>query len=661
MPNNVNDVAFFKSPAYDYGADLSEVQRRQELAKILQAQSLSPGGGTQMAGNIAIKNSNLEPLAKGAQALVGALAAKSAQDKQKEISQRSQADMQNTLAKAMQTYKGTPGSAEIPVPSDELGGGPGRDAIPAVAGDPMQAGTMLMQNPQTAQMGMSMMMDAMKSQKLAQALAGAGYGGAAGGSPPLTGAVAPASIGQAGAAPAAGAQQRGGVPPGVDPVAWALMVANGDSAGIASVLQKVQSERDKPIVGREGAPVLERGPDGKLKPSFYIPRLDPGIMPNFGPGGATSAIPVPGYNEARAATVTAEERAKQGAQAQFDLVEVPNGSGGTIRMPRAQALAMLGGGQQQPPAQPQMPPQAPMGAPQGAGQPMPPTMPMQAPINASDSTAEPLRATAPNEAAALAMAQRANAAGQPFAITAPGGGGGAAPGAGTARVGNTEMPLMGGGPPGVPQLAPSQPRGRFGETLSPAAQKAETDRLAAEVKRAENVPEGRLAAQTQLGNLDRITNQINQVINSPALARSVGLIGAFPNIPGSGAADTTAIIDSVKAQVSGMVLQAMRDASKTGGAVGAVTEKEWPRLEGMVSALDKKMSPAQFREKLGELMQEIQISKRNIQQAFDSEYGAVNGPVDRSQQQNVRQREAPTGRSIDKSDVRRQADRILGL
>tara|TARA_R110000868_G_scaffold69515_2_gene204576 strand:- start:227 stop:2164 length:1938 start_codon:yes stop_codon:yes gene_type:complete len=183
MANNVTNVNF-QNPAYDYAGDMSEIERRKELAKALQAQAMAPGGGTKMAGNIAIRNSPLEGVAKIAQALSSQYIAQGAQDKQTELAKRSQTDMQNTLAKAMQVYKGTPATTRAPDPFefDQMGEGtpePTASTRPAVAGDPMQAGTMLMQNPQTAQMGMSMMTDAMKSQQLAQALAGAGVGGMA--------------------------------------------------------------------------------------------------------------------------------------------------------------------------------------------------------------------------------------------------------------------------------------------------------------------------------------------------------------------------------------------------------------------------------------------------------------------------------------------------
>ncbi len=82
-----------------------------------------------------------------------------------------------------------------------------------------------------------------------------------------------------------------------------------------------------------------------------------GIQTTYGPGGAQSQA-VPGYGDANAAIQGAEagaiaaarhpyeiaqNRDSQTTGAMLDLVDVPDGRGGMIRMPRAQAAQMLGG------------------------------------------------------------------------------------------------------------------------------------------------------------------------------------------------------------------------------------------------------------------------------------------------------------------------------
>lgn len=87
-----------------------------------------------------------------------------------------------------------------------------------------------------------------------------------------------------------------------------------------------------------------------------------GIQTTYGPNGA-QAQAVPGYGSANAAIQGAEAGAVAGAKMPFeiaqnrdaqstgamlDLVDVPDGRGGTIKMPRGQAAQILGGGAQAP-------------------------------------------------------------------------------------------------------------------------------------------------------------------------------------------------------------------------------------------------------------------------------------------------------------------------
>lgn len=182
----------------------------------------------------------------------------------------------------------------------------------------------------------------------------------------------------------------------------------------------------------------------------------------------------------------------------------------------------------------------------------------------------------------------------------------------------------------VPQTAPAaqapiampglSPRGAR-EAAEAAAKKEAEERAKLRVE----MPEARQQVQIQNQDLDRLAGAAIEIINRN-LARSTGALGAMPSFPGGKAAQVESLVTSLKAQVSGMKLQAMRNASKTGGAVGQVTEKEWPRLENMIVALDPvKMGPEMFRKKLWELVNEINKVKGSIEQAFSSQYGGTSG------------------------------------
>ena len=174
-------------------------------------------------------------------------------------------------------------------------------------------------------------------------------------------------------------------------------------------------------------------------------------------------------------------------------------------------------------------------------------------------------------------------------------------------------------PPAAPGAAP-QPSPRPAPTADGMTPKA---RASLAAKRAEEMPQARLNVESQGQDFDRLTKLAQEIKKSPGLSRATGMMGAIPSLPGGQAAGAEALINSMKAQISAMKLQAMRNASKTGGAVGQVTEKEWPRLENMIVALDPvKMDKETFQSKLDELVGEISKAKKSVGDAFTAEYGA---------------------------------------
>jgi len=72
------------------------------------------------------------------------------------------------------------------------------------------------------------------------------------------------------------------------------------------------------------------------------PKLPEGMELVMGPNGPMVRA-VQGYSDANAAAKGAEAAAVAGAQAGYDLVDVPDGRGGTVKMPRLNALQRLGG------------------------------------------------------------------------------------------------------------------------------------------------------------------------------------------------------------------------------------------------------------------------------------------------------------------------------
>jgi hypothetical protein len=118
-------------------------------------------------------------------------------------------------------------------------------------------------------------------------------------------------------------------------------------------------------------------------------------------------------------------------------------------------------------------------------------------------------------------------------------------------------------------------------------------------------------------NMDRLATAANEAMNHPGLAGTAGLRGAIPNIPGTQAADAAALLNTLKSQVAFGVLQDMRNNSKTGGALGNVSDAEGKRLEANLAALEKSQSVDQLRASLKKIIDYTEGAKGRLREAFN--------------------------------------------
>lgn len=134
------------------------------------------------------------------------------------------------------------------------------------------------------------------------------------------------------------------------------------------------------------------------------------------------------------------------------------------------------------------------------------------------------------------------------------------------------------------------------------------------------LPEARQRLTIIGGNLDRLKQTAINVRDHKGLGSVVGgLYQAYaPNVS-EDARNAGTELENLKVQISGTVLQAMRDASKTGGAVGQVTEREWPRLENMIANLDPRQGRPQFMRNLAAIITYADQVKAALQQAYEAD------------------------------------------
>ena len=141
-------------------------------------------------------------------------------------------------------------------------------------------------------------------------------------------------------------------------------------------------------------------------------------------------------------------------------------------------------------------------------------------------------------------------------------------------------------------------------------------------------PQARTSAETSLQNIDRLINVSKELQDHPGLPNIVGKINQFSLFDTSKeATGARALQSTLVKQAAVSALQSMREASKTGGAVGAVTEGEWPILEQQLAALDKAQSSGDYKTALTNLQNQLHSSAKRIKSAYESTYGILDYPA----------------------------------
>lgn len=139
------------------------------------------------------------------------------------------------------------------------------------------------------------------------------------------------------------------------------------------------------------------------------------------------------------------------------------------------------------------------------------------------------------------------------------------------------------------------------------------------------LPQAKLRVDSISQNLDRLDTAMSELYSDPGLTHITGsLAGRTPNVLNV-ATGAQAKLDSIKSQVFQSSLQAMREASKTGGAVGNVSDREGDKLERTLAALDQAQGTADFKVQLNKARAQLRQSKSIIRASFDEQFGGVQG------------------------------------
>lgn len=127
---------------------------------------------------------------------------------------------------------------------------------------------------------------------------------------------------------------------------------------------------------------------------------------------------------------------------------------------------------------------------------------------------------------------------------------------------------------------------------------------------------------------DFLTAKADEVL-AQANSFTTGFGGSLTEaVAGTPAYNLKANVDTLLANAGFDRLQEMRDNSPTGGALGAISEREIGLLQSAAQALQTSQSPEQFRSNLKAFMAQRKRSLENIRKAYEQDYQRFGGASD---------------------------------
>jgi hypothetical protein len=119
---------------------------------------------------------------------------------------------------------------------------------------------------------------------------------------------------------------------------------------------------------------------------------------------------------------------------------------------------------------------------------------------------------------------------------------------------------------------------------------------------------------------DSFVKDLTALRDHPGLSEITGIAaGRLPGITAAGRA-AQALYDKVVAKGGFQALQDLRDASKTGGALGNVSNQEGKQLTASFSAIDRRQNAADVKAAIEQAIGDVQGTKTRMREAYDSTY-----------------------------------------
>lgn len=135
-----------------------------------------------------------------------------------------------------------------------------------------------------------------------------------------------------------------------------------------------------------------------------------------------------------------------------------------------------------------------------------------------------------------------------------------------------------------------------------------------------DAPQAKSRHGASLAGWDGMIRYANDINANEDLWKAAGLAKSIAAVPGFEGAKIRAQGNTLKNKIALTVLTDLRNASKTGGALGNVSDKDISLLENNIAALNDNLSPADYREQLGILIDSANAAKQRIDTAYKETY-----------------------------------------
>jgi len=139
-------------------------------------------------------------------------------------------------------------------------------------------------------------------------------------------------------------------------------------------------------------------------------------------------------------------------------------------------------------------------------------------------------------------------------------------------------------------------------------------------KREATFPQATSAVKAIETKSDSFIKDLEKLRKHPGLSQITGLVqGRLPAVTGEGRA-AQALYDKIVAKGGFQALQDLRDASKTGGALGNVSNQEGKQLTASFAAIDRRQNAKDVQAAIDQAIDDIKGTKTRVREAYDQTY-----------------------------------------